>query len=80
MQIRIEDESELVSDFNMEYLGVELIVLTFITEYDIIIFFCYIILFIFRNLLYSRIFIIRLRMIMVLVIYMRDCLVFDMMN
>jgi len=80
MQIRIEDESELVFDFNMEYLEVELIVLTFITEYDIIIFFCYIILFIFRNLLYSRIFIIRLRMIMVLVIYIRDCLVFDMMN
>jgi len=48
--------------------------LTFIAEYDIIIFFCYIILFIFRKLLYFRIFIVRLYIIMILVIYMRDVL------
>jgi len=55
----------------IEYFGFELI---FIAEYGIIIFFCYIILFIFRNLLYSKIFIVRLCIIMILVIYMRTIL------
>jgi len=48
--------------------------LTFIAEYDIIIFFSYIILFIFRKLLYFTIFIVRLYIIMILVIYMEDVL------
>jgi len=70
MQIRIENESELVFGFNVKYFGVEF-ALIFIVEYGIVIFFCYIILFIFRNLLSFRIFIARLSIIMILVIYMR---------
>jgi len=48
----VEGESELVSGFNVEYFGAGF-TLIFIAEYGIIIFFCYVILLIFRNLMYS---------------------------
>jgi len=70
MQIRIESKSKLVFRFNVEYSGIEF-VLIFIAGYGINISFCYIILFIFINLLWSRVFIVRLCIIMILVIYMR---------
>jgi len=57
----------------VEYVGIEF-ALIFIAEYRIILFICYIILFIFRTLLYSRIFVVKLCFIMILVIYMRDIL------
>jgi len=46
----VEDESTLVSGFNVEYFGVEF-ALIFIAEYATIIFRCYIILFVPKNLL-----------------------------
>jgi len=69
----VEGESELVSGFNVEYYEVEF-ALIFIAEYEIIILFSYVILLIFRNLVYSRGFIIILCIVIVLVIYLRRIL------
>jgi len=64
----VKGESKLVFGFNVEYFGIEF-ALIFIAEYNNFLF--YIILFIFRNLLCFRIFIVRLCIIMILLIYMR---------
>jgi len=69
----VQGESELVSEFNVEYYGVEF-ALIFIAEYGIIIFFSYIILLLFKNLIYSKGFIIILCIIIILVIYIRGIL------
>jgi len=47
----VEEESELVSGFNIQYFGIKFALI--ITKYAMIILFCFIVLFIFRNLLYS---------------------------
>jgi len=57
----------------VKYSGIEFASI-FIAENSIISFFCYIILFILRNLLYSRICIVRLCIIVILLIYMWDIL------
>jgi len=71
----VEGESELFG-FNVEYFEAEF-ALSFIAEYGIIIFFffCYMILLIFRNLVYSCILFINvLSMLIVVVIYIRGIL------
>lgn len=69
----VEGESELVSGFNIEYFsgGFALI---FIAEYGMIIFFRYLILLIFTNLIYSLMIFIYLNIILSLVIFMRGML------
>jgi len=69
----VEGESELVSRFNVEYYGVKF-ALIFIAEYGIIIFFSYVILLLFRNLIYSIGFILILCIIIIIVIYIRGIL------
>jgi NADH-quinone oxidoreductase subunit H len=48
----VKGESELVCGFNIEYFGIKF-ALIIITKYAMIILFCFIVLFIFRNLLYA---------------------------
>lgn len=69
----IEGESELVSGFNIEYFrgGFALI---FIAEYGIIIFFRYLILSIFTNLIYSNYAYIYLNLFIVIIIFIRGLL------
>jgi len=69
----VEGESELVSGFNIEYFrgGFALI---FIAEYGIIIFFSYLILLIFTDLIYSLYIYIYLNVMLSLVIFMRGIL------
>jgi len=69
----VEGESELVSGFNVEYFrgGFALI---FMAEYGIIIFFRYLILLIFTNLLYSIYIYFYINIIISLIIFMRGML------
>jgi len=55
-------EAELVSKFNVEYFGIGFASIFIAGNNN---FFCYIILFIFRNLLYSEIFMIRSCIVMI---------------
>jgi len=69
----VEGKLELVFGFNVKYFDAEF-VLIFIAEYGMIIFFCYIILLIFRYLMHSWLFIVRLGILIIIIIYIRGIL------
>lgn len=69
----VEGESELVSGFNVEYFRGSFS-LIFIAEYGIIIFFSYLLLLLFTNMIYSLYMYVYINIMIILIIFIRGLL------